>query len=530
MVFFSRNTLFKRSALLFSTLLSAGLSVQAAPEVHTAQMEAGFSASPFLKSVTAQASTQPVRATPTRYIRVGLVTDGSAIQLLASGSMTVTDASQPSRRLAVKAGEIATFFYGANTRIAARGAVYTGPITIRTDAGNFGAWQTPRIWTNGNSTRISSNGQSPRYQRAYRGHFEIAPKSFSFEPAKHKGSLRLVNIVPLEEYLKGVVPWEMNRAAPLEALKAQAVCARSETLSKIQGGRHSKDGFDICDYDHCQGYPGTENESARTSQAVEQTAALVLTHNGQIADAVYGTNSGGITASSEDVWRGPPEPYLKSKRDFSSSAHQQAAQFVKANMSESDWVKYCTTNLPTFGSPGQAEVRALAARRARSPRTAALFQANDLPEFYRWTRVVSPYDLAKALASRGGGNLTYVSAIRVEERAPSGHIKKLLFTGQEVRNNRVVRTANVRLEGDSQIRAMLSGRLGSTTALPSSTFVVLPRIDGQRRLQAFVLRGAGWGHGVGMCQRGAQNRANAGWKARQILEFYFKDVELRKIR
>ncbi len=490
----------------------------------------GFSVAPFLKTVPAQTNTQPVIATTTRFIRVGLVTAGRPIQLQSGGAMTISDASQPSRRLAVKAGEIATFTIGANTRIAARGTEYSGPITIRTNGGSFGAWQTPRIWTNGNSTRVSTDGNSPRYQKPYRGHFEIAPKTYSFEPAKHLGNLRLVNIVSLEEYLKGVVPWEMEPTAPLEALKAQAICARSETLSKIEGGRHAKDGFEICDYDHCQGYPGIENENARSSQAVEQTAGLVLFHKGRIADAVYGTNSGGITAASEDVWKGTPEPYLKSKRDFSPKLHPQITKLVQGNMSENDWVKYCTTNLPSFGSPSQAEVRALASRRAKSPRTAALFQANDLPEFYRWTRVVSPTDLAKALALRGGGNLTYASAIKVEERAGSGHIKKLLITGQEVKNNRIVRTANVRLEGDSQIRAMLSGRLGSTTALPSSTFVVIPRLDAQKRLTAFVLRGAGWGHGVGMCQRGAQNRANAGWNARQIMEFYFRDVELRKVR
>lgn len=504
--------LFPRTSLLFA--LTSGV------------LCAGFYAAPLLKSVTAQT---PVRATPTRLMRVGLSTEGQPIQLLARGAMTITDAAQPTRRLAVKAGETATFSFGQNTRVAARGAEYSGPITIRTDAGSFGAWQTPRIWTNGNSTRVSTNGKSPRFQRPYRGHFEVAPKTFSFEPAKHKGNLRLVNIVPLEEYLKGVVPWEMNRSAPLEALKAQAICARSETLYKAGNGRHAKDGFEICDYDHCQGYPGIENESARTTQAVAQTAGLTMFHSGQIADAVYGTNSGGISASSEDVWRGPPRAYLKSKRDFSPTAHPQAAKIVKANMSESDWMKYCTTNLPTFGSPSQSEIRDLASRRAKSPRTAALFQANDLPEFYRWTRIVSPFELAKALAARGEGNLTYISAMKVEERAPSGHIKKLLITGQEVKNNRIVRTATVRLEGDSQIRAMLSGRLGSTTALPSSTFVVIPRLDAQKRLQGFVLRGAGWGHGVGMCQRGAQNRANAGWKARQIIEFYYRDVELRKV-
>src|SRR5690606_21178865 len=135
-----------------------------------------------------------------------------------------------------------------------------------------------------------------------------------------------------------------------------------------------KDGFDICDYDHCQGYPGVENESAATTQAVEQTAGLVMYHNGRVADAVYGTNSGGITAASEDVWRGSPRAYLRSRPDFSPQAHQAFAKIVKPTMIESDWMRYCTTNLPSFAQPSQEQVRALASRRAREPRAAELFQ------------------------------------------------------------------------------------------------------------------------------------------------------------
>lgn len=464
-----------------------------------------------------------------RTIRAGLTTYGSSIQLMAQGAMTITDSAQPGRRLAVKAGETATFIYGSNRSVAARGATYSGPITIRTDGGTFPGWRVARVWANGNRTRVSSNGQSPRWQRPYRGHFEIAPQTYSFEPAKHKSPLRVVNIVPLEEYLKGVVPWEMNRSAPLEALKAQAICARSETLFKIGNGRHAKDGYDICDYDHCQGYPGVENESPRTTQAVEQTSGLVMFHNGRIADAVYGTNSGGITAASEDVWQGAPRGYLQRRVDASPQVHPGLNQYIKPTMTESDWARYCTTNLPSFGQPNAEQVRTLASRRASSPRTAALYQPGDLPEFYRWSRVINPYTLAKALAPRHNVRMNYVSSIRVEERAPSGHIKRLLITGSFLQNGKTVSTAQVRLSGDSQIRGLQSGRLGSTTALPSSTFVIQPRLNAKKQLEAFVLRGAGWGHGVGMCQRGAQNRAQAGWNARQIIEFYYQGIELRKI-
>lgn len=473
---------------------------------------------------------EPVAATAetkVRWIRAGLSTKGSSIVLWSRGSMTVTDGGQAGRKLAVKAGESVTFYAGGNTSVKAKNRTFTGTITVRTDAGDFKAWRMPRVTTGGSPTHVSSNGASPRYQRAYRGHFEIAPLGHTFERATHLGKLRLVNIVPLESYLRGVVPWEMNASAPLEALKAQAICARSETMHKIGNGRHSADGYQICDYDHCQGYAGTENENSRTDAAVAQTSGLVMYHNGQIADAVYGTNSGGITAASEDVWAGGGEAYLRSRRDFPSNSN--AAKVVKSRMTEADWVKYCTTNLQSYGQPSSGEIRALASRRANSARTAALFKAGDLPEFYRWSRVISPFDLAKALSVRFRVPMDYIGAIQVRQRAASGHIKSIVFHGYQLKDGRAVNGRSVSLEGDSKIRAMLSGRLGSTTALPSSTFVVQPRLDSNKRLTAWVLRGAGWGHGVGMCQRGAQNRARAGWKARQIIEFYYNDVDVREL-
>jgi stage II sporulation protein D len=316
----------------------------------------------------------------------------------------------------------------------------------------------------------------------------------------------------------------MSPTAPLEALKAQAICARSETLAKVAAGRHARDGFDICDYDHCQGYSGTEHEKPASTRAVEQTSGLVLMHGGRVADAVYGTNSGGITAASDDVWRGAPEPYLQSVRDISPKLHAQTARLLQKKMREADWVTYCTTNLPSYAQPTQAEVEALQARRRRSARTAALFQPSDLPEFYRWTRVFTPQQIATLLRVP----TARVSEIRVLERAPGGHIKRLQVVGRDTNteSNKQVLTATY--EKDSQIRSMFSGRLGSTTALPSSTFVVIPRRE-NGQVVSWVFKGAGWGHGAGMCQRGAQNRAKAGWNARQIVQWYFRGVQVTKV-
>jgi SpoIID/LytB domain protein len=191
-------------------------------------------------------------------------------------------------------------------------------------------------------------------------------------------------------------------------------------------------------------------------------------------------------------------------------------------MTEVDWVEYCSRNLSSWAQPGAGEVAALAARRRKSPLTAALFQENDLPEFYRWSRDFSPSDLAVAASAKSSTPFAAVDAVRVLERAASGHIKRLEVAGRAANGTPL----SVVYEKDAAIRSLLSGRLGSTTALPSSTFVVLPRRE-NGNVTRWVFKGAGWGHGAGMCQRGAQNHALAGWNARRILQWYYAGVEVQ---
>jgi stage II sporulation protein D len=460
---------------------------------------------------------------------VGISTGKATLQLWSESKLLITDATQPQRKMVVAAQRKVLFTKdAAPQQITAHGTVLCGQVSITVDGHQYAAWQIvnvrPLDWRQ--FIRVSSNGDNAQWSRPYRGTFEITPQTYSFEPSHHLNPLRVVNIVDLEDYLKGVVPWEMTPTAPLEALKAQAICARSETLHDIQGGRHRLDGFDMCDYDHCQGYPGTENENARSTLAVEQTAGLVLTYNGEIADAVYGTNSGGITADSTDVWRGPAVPYLRNVPDYIAGSAMD--KVVKPKMTEADWAVYCSTDLPSFAQPTQADIDELAARRAKSPRVAQMYRPGDLPDFYRWSRIITQAEALRALGPKMQPRVNSINAWHVVQRAPSGHIKKLQIIGQWIENGAVKSTSSFIIEGDGAIRSMLSGRLGSIVSLPSSTFVVQPQYDKNKRPTAFILKGAGWGHGVGMCQTGAAAHATDGWTARQILLWYFQGVKIQK--
>lgn len=151
--------------------------------------------------------------------------------------------------------------------------------------------------------RPSRAGELALDGRRYRGALELRHKS---------GGLTAVNIVPVDDYLRSVVPEEMPTDWPAEALKAQSVAARSFSLASR--GRHASEGYDLCTTTHCQLYTGTAAEKTASTAAVRATRGEVLTYGGKPIEALFHTDSGGMTESSENVW-GSHVPYLRTVRD-----------------------------------------------------------------------------------------------------------------------------------------------------------------------------------------------------------------------
>lgn len=151
--------------------------------------------------------------------------------------------------------------------------------------------------------RPSGAGELALDGRRYRGALELRHKS---------GGLTAVNIVPVDDYLRSVVPEEMPTDWPAEALKAQSVAARSFSLASR--GRHASEGYDLCTTTHCQLYTGTAAEKTASTAAVRATRGEVLTYGGRPIEALFHTDSGGMTENSEDVW-GSHVPYLRAVRD-----------------------------------------------------------------------------------------------------------------------------------------------------------------------------------------------------------------------
>jgi SpoIID/LytB domain protein len=295
-----------------------------------------------------------------------------------------------------------------------------------------------------------------------------------------QGSLAVVNAVPENKLLAGLIPVEIFPSAPDDALKAQAVAARGELLSKI-GARHIGDPYRLCSQTHCQVYSGTGHETPRTTAAVDATRGEVLFEAGgsDLADTVYSANCGGHTESNENVW--PDMAALPSLR-----GHRDAGKSVGD---------------PYAGGITPANIAAFIA----APPAAYCGQSHlGSGDRYRWTVTRTGAELENLLAKYRLGT---VKGIEVLERGVSGRARAVRVTG-------AARAETIR--GELRIRQAFGN-------LRSSLFVV------EMKAGSALFHGAGFGHGVGMCQTGAIGMAEAGKKYQEILRHYYPGTVLRKL-
>ena len=244
-------------------------------------------------SVTAA---QPAKQAPD--LRVGL----------ASGraSLTITPAGG---KATVQTGSSKTITLAANTAAAIRwqdGAFLVGREKLRSEV--------LVIRPAAKAGELSLDG------RRYRGALELRHKS---------GGLTAVNIVPVDDYLRSVVPEEMPVDGPAEAIKAQSVAARSFALASR--GRHASEGYDLCTTTHCQLYTGTAAEKSASNAAIKATRGEVLTYGGKPIEALFHTDSGGMTENSEDVW-GSHVPYLRAVKDTPAKTMPWTKTISRANL------------------------------------------------------------------------------------------------------------------------------------------------------------------------------------------------------
>ena len=341
--------------------------------------------------------------------------------------------------------------------------------------------------------------------------------------ARADGTLTAINMVRLEAYLASVISSEMSAAAPLEFLKAHAVMSRSwlifQLVSKdkkadpvapqrcavtLDGetvrwyGREEHDIFDVCADDHCQRYQGiTKIVSRQAQDAVFKTSGTVLTFENEVCDARYYKACGGITESFPTAWEDIDVPYLRSITDAPCNRQPVTTEEAAAQWILSCPEAYCNT--------------------ADEELLAAILPGFDqeTKDFFRWHVEYRREDLEKILRQKSGLDFGTLAAIVPLQRGPSGRICRLKIMGSQ---------REMIVGKELEIRRWLS-----PTHLYSSAFFVETAEGSDGNVEKFVFRGAGWGHGVGLCQIGAAVMASKGFSAGEILRHYFPGTELKRL-
>jgi len=308
---------------------------------------------------------------------------------------------------------------------------------------------------------------------AYRGKLYVA--------LDRNGNMSLGNLADMEDVLAGTVGAEIFSSAPDEALKAQAVAARNHLLVKL-GTRHFADPYLLCSTQHCQVYRGKASENERVRKAVEETRGLFLFSGDRPANTLYSAVSGGYTENNDNVWPQPPDPELRGLPDW-----PQADRRFIGGINEKNLEQFLT-----------------------DPPRVYCMMAGYNEERIRWTRIFSATRVNDLLRRYNVGN---VLDLKAAGRGVSGRLKGLVVKGAG---------GEVVLHDGLEIRRLFAD-------LPSTLVRINIVRDPQGSPQSFEFSGAGWGHGVGMCQTGAIGRALTGQKAADILMHYYPGTEAVKL-
>ncbi|MCK4809589.1 MAG: SpoIID/LytB domain-containing protein [Candidatus Omnitrophica bacterium] len=299
-----------------------------------------------------------------------------------------------------------------------------------------------------------------RIDSLYRGNFEIVERDDSID---------LINIVDLEEYLYGVIAAEIFPSSPFEALKTQAVAARTIAVKNL--GRHSKEGFDFCNTTHCQVYRGLTVETLSIKKAVDATRGEVILYNGKPVEAFYHANCGGCLRGDAFAHR----PYLFSNR----LDCEQISSFNSTPWEEESWFKNPDSGLCKFSKRGN----------------------------FRWQRVYDRDDFKTIF----GFPIEELDKIIVRSKGDCAHIKEVQMNCKG--NKRIIK-------GDLNIRKYFGN-------LKSSAFKLEIKYNRVNRKPAMLfIWGGGFGHGTGLCQEGVIALAGKGYSYKEIIAHYYKDVEV----
>jgi SpoIID/LytB domain protein len=293
------------------------------------------------------------------------------------------------------------------------------------------------------------------------------------------GTWTLIQKIKFDDYLEGVLPYEIGPSSPIEALKAQAVIAR--TWGIYNSGRFNMDKYHLCISTQCQVYKPPKIKNKKVKQAIEATSNLILTYKDNPINAFYHGSNGGLSATADESWQMQDYPYFSSIIDGTKSLNKILKLPI---LNESELNNFLDLNKEKFYGSNHA--------------------------LFRWNKKVSKQKIKEKLLKNKLININEnVLDLNVIERGLSGRALKL-----EIQTNKVDKSI---ILAKDDIRRVLS-------FIPSNLFTINKLSD-----DLWLLRGGGFGHGVGLSQSGAIEMAELGFSYEQILNHYYQDVKLEKI-
>ena len=440
---------------------------------------------------------------------------------------------EPNVHVGIVSGEKIEF--SLNGEYSAKGETITGRQTVEFSEGGI-------LW-NGNQYRELCF--SPKGEKASFSLFDVTiGVNFHWERKETQtflGELHLVveadkicaiNTLPVEKYLESVISSEMSATSSLELLKAHAVISRSWLLAQMKKRKEVAESgnnffsfikqddmfirwydredhtiFDVCADDHCQRYQGiTKETSSHVAEAIKMTKGQILMYDDDICDARFSKCCGGVSEEFQYCWENSPKPYLIAVRDTREGMTQQGADALPDLSDEATAETWIRTSPESFCNTQDKKILSQVLND----------YDQETADFYRWHVTITQQKLKALIAEKLKMDFGDILDLKAIERGRSGRISKLLIIGTG-------RTFTIGKE--LEIRRALSD-----THLYSSAFVVDKEdVDAGGVPQSFRLTGAGWGHGVGLCQIGAAMMGEQGFDYSQILLHYYRNAEIKKI-
>ena len=440
---------------------------------------------------------------------------------------------EPNVHVGIVSGEKIEF--SLNGEYSAKGETITGRQIVEFSEGGI-------LW-NGNQYRELCF--SPKGEKASFSLFDVTiGVNFHWERKETQtflGELHLVveadkicaiNTLPVEKYLESVISSEMSATSSLELLKAHAVISRSWLLAQMKKRKEVAESgnnffsfikqddmfirwydredhtiFDVCADDHCQRYQGiTKETSSHVAEAIKMTKGQILMYDDDICDARFSKCCGGVSEEFQYCWEDSPKPYLIAVRDTREGMTQQGADALPDLSDEATAETWIRTSPESFCNTQDKKILSQVLND----------YDQETADFYRWHVTITQQKLKALIAEKLKMDFGDILDLKAIERGRSGRISKLQIIGTG-------RTFTIGKE--LEIRRALSD-----THLYSSAFVVDKEdVDAGGVPQSFRLTGAGWGHGVGLCQIGAAMMGEQGFDYSQILLHYYRNAEIKKI-